>query len=54
MADCLTSRGPDAGGVWAEAASGAALGHQTMLSHDGSWVIVFNGEITTTKSCASN
>lgn len=58
MADRLLHRGPDADGVWAEAAAGAALGHrrlsiidlspagrQPMLSHDGSWVIAFNGEI---------
>jgi len=54
--DKLKNRGPDDGGVWADSLvklghrrlsvvelSGA--GHQPMLSHDGRYVIVFNGEI---------
>lgn len=58
MATTLTHRGPDDGGVWTDAAAGIALGHrrlavldltpqghQPMLSADGRYVLVFNGEI---------
>ncbi len=58
MAATLVHRGPDDDGVWCDDAAGLALGfrrlaildlsphgHQPMASHDGRWVIVFNGEI---------
>ncbi len=58
MADTLRHRGPDDSGVWVDAAQGVALshrrlaiidlspeGHQPMLSEDGRFVMVFNGEI---------
>lgn len=54
----LSHRGPDAAGGWADPETGLALGHrrlaildlspegaQPMLSHDGRFVIAFNGEI---------
>src|SRR5438445_13709311 len=57
MGDRLRHRGPDDAGVWVEPACGLALshrrlaiidltehGHQPMLSADGRFVIVFNGE----------
>ncbi|VAW79911.1 Asparagine synthetase [glutamine-hydrolyzing] [hydrothermal vent metagenome] len=58
MANRLQHRGPDAGGVWAEAETGVALGHrrlsiidlstagaQPMCSANGRYVIAYNGEI---------
>lgn len=58
MTDTLVHRGPDDSGIWTEASSGIALGfrrlsildlsptgHQPMCSHDGRYVISFNGEI---------
>lgn len=58
MADALMTRGPDARGVWADAAEGIALAHRRLsildLSAEGSqpmhsasarYVISFNGEI---------
>jgi asparagine synthase (glutamine-hydrolysing) len=58
MARTLRHRGPDDSGAWAEAQSGTVLGHrrlsiidlspsghQPMASHDGRWVITYNGEI---------
>jgi asparagine synthase (glutamine-hydrolysing) len=58
MAEALHHRGPDDGGVWTDAPAGIALGfrrlaiidltqagHQPMMSHDGRYVLVFNGEI---------
>jgi asparagine synthase (glutamine-hydrolysing) len=54
----LVHRGPDDEGVWQDRAAGVALafrrlsildlsasGHQPMMSHDGRYVIVFNGEV---------
>ena len=58
MADAIAHRGPDDRGVWADAAAGVGLGHrrlsiidlspeghQPMVSADGRYTIVFNGEI---------
>ena len=58
MADAIAHRGPDDRGTWADADAGVALGfrrlaildlsptgHQPMLSPDGRYVVVFNGEI---------
>ncbi|MBN1312454.1 MAG: asparagine synthase (glutamine-hydrolyzing) [Anaerolineae bacterium] len=58
MADTIVHRGPDDSGVWASAQDGVALGfrrlaiidlspagHQPMISEDGRYVIVFNGEV---------
>ena len=58
MSDTIRHRGPDDNGVWVDAQAGIALGfrrlaivdltptgHQPMLSSDGRFVIVFNGEI---------
>src|SRR5258708_15707466 len=58
MADTLTHRGPDAGGVWTNAAAGRAFGHrrlsildlseagaQPMRSDCGRFTVTFNGEI---------
>ena len=58
MSDTIRHRGPDDNGVWVDAQAGVALGfrrlaivdltptgHQPMLSSDGRFVIVFNGEI---------
>lgn len=58
MASRLAHRGPDDEGTWADAEAGVALGHrrlaildlsqeghQPMHSHDGRYVLAFNGEI---------
>jgi asparagine synthase (glutamine-hydrolysing) len=58
MADRLRHRGPDAGGVWTDAAAGVAFGHrrlsildlseagaQPMRSECGRFTVTFNGEI---------
>jgi asparagine synthase (glutamine-hydrolysing) len=58
MTDALQHRGPDDSGVWVDPDTGVHLGHrrlsivdlspdghQPMVSHDGRYVIVFNGEV---------
>src|SRR6185503_18025008 len=58
MTTTLRHRGPNDGGIWADASRGVALGHrrlsildlsaeghQPMRSADGRYVLVFNGEI---------
>jgi asparagine synthase (glutamine-hydrolysing) len=58
MASALAHRGPDDEGTWTDAEAGVALahrrlaildlsaeGHQPMHSHDGRYVLTFNGEI---------
>jgi asparagine synthase (glutamine-hydrolysing) len=58
MTDPIAHRGPDDEGAWLDAEAGVALGHrrlsiidlsplghQPMVSNDGRWVIVYNGEI---------
>lgn len=58
MAATLRHRGPDSGGHWVDADAGIALGHrrlsiidlsaeggQPMASHDGRYVIAYNGEV---------
>ena len=58
MAEVIHHRGPDDCGMWTDMVSGVALafrrlsiidlsptGHQPMVSPDGRYVIVFNGEI---------
>ena len=54
----LAHRGPDGAGTWVDSEAGVALGHrrlaiidtspdghQPMVSADGRWVLVFNGEV---------
>src|SRR6266852_3110766 len=58
MADTLAHRGPDGSDAWGNADAGIGLGHrrlaiidlsdngkQPMLSADGRYVIIFNGEV---------
>lgn len=58
MGGALVHRGPDDEGVWADAEAGYAVafrrlaivdlspqGHQPMVSHDGRWILAFNGEV---------
>ncbi|HZG09350.1 MAG TPA: asparagine synthase (glutamine-hydrolyzing) [Allosphingosinicella sp.] len=58
MTDAIPHRGPDDEGTWLDTEAGVALGHrrlsivdlsplghQPMVSNDGRWVTVYNGEI---------
>lgn len=58
MADCLSHRGPDDRGSWVDKNTGVAfghlrlsivdlspMGHQPMLSADGRYVMIYNGEV---------
>jgi asparagine synthase (glutamine-hydrolysing) len=58
MSDSLRHRGPDDAGAWVDEAAGVGLafrrlaivdlsdaGHQPQLSHNGRFVLIFNGEI---------
>ncbi len=56
MRDAVAHRGPDGAGVWSapgvflgqrrlEVIAPGEAGHQPMLSRDGRWVIVYNGEL---------
>lgn len=66
MTQMLKNRGPDYGGLWIERKSGMALGHrrlairdlsnrgnQPMVSPDGRYVLVYNGEIYNVPKIAS-
>lgn len=56
MTDAIAHRGPDGEGIWCEGVVGmghrrlsiidlSPLGHQPMVSKDGRYVIIFNGEV---------
>lgn len=66
MAACLHRRGPDAQGVWGDAEARVHVAHrrlsiidlseagaQPMVSADGRWVIVYNGELYNTAELAA-
>src|SRR6266699_7201828 len=66
MVEAVRHRGPDDDGQWLDADAGIALGHrrlsildlslaghQPMVSHDGRWVVSFNGEIYNFKALRS-
>ncbi len=66
MTATLTHRGPDAAGMWSDPDHGVAFGHrrlslvglgpegaQPMVSHDGRWVVSYNGELYNHRGCAT-